>query len=119
MRTRFGEQNSARVLLLIKTIHTFIWAIFAGAIVAIPVATMLGALHLAFWLSALVWIEVSILLINGMRCPLTAMAARHTEVRTDNFDIYLPQWLARENKRIFGTLFALSQVMLLAWLALA
>jgi len=52
-----------------------------------------------------VLIEVSILACNRMRCPLTDVAARYTSERRDNFDIYLPVWLARENKRIFGALF--------------
>jgi hypothetical protein len=30
-----------------------------------------------------------------MRCPLTGIAARYTDDRRDNFDIYLPPWLAR------------------------
>ena len=40
-----------------------------------------------------------------MRCPMTAVAARYTTDRADNFDIYLPLWLARYNKHIFGGLF--------------
>jgi hypothetical protein len=43
---------------------------------------------------------VLVLLFNGMRCPLTAVAARHTDDRRDNFDIYLPEWLARWNKHL-------------------
>ncbi len=35
----------------------------------------------------------------------TDLAARYTEDRRGNFDIYLPVWLARQNKTIFGTLF--------------
>jgi hypothetical protein len=30
------------------------------------------------------------------------VAARYTPDRQDNFDIYLPLWLARHNKLIFG-----------------
>jgi hypothetical protein len=33
------------------------------------------------------------------------VAARYTDDRRDNFDIYLPLWLARHNKLIFGWLF--------------
>ena len=51
--------------------------------------------------------EVVILVANGWRCPLTAVAARFTEQRHDNFDIYLPLWLARHNKLIFGVLYLL------------
>jgi len=53
-----------------------------------------------------VLLEVLILAANQWRCPLTAVAARYTADRTDNFDIYLPLWLARYNKQIFGSLFA-------------
>ena len=42
---------------------------------------------------------------NGWRCPLTAVASRYTDERRDNFDIYLPNWLASHNKLIFGALY--------------
>ena len=45
------------------------------------------------------------LLLNRWSCPLTAVAARYTPDRRANFDIFLPLWLARNNKLIFGTLF--------------
>jgi hypothetical protein len=50
-------------------------------------------------------VEVLVLAFNRWRCPLTDVAARHTSDRRDNFDIYLPEWLARHNKVIFGTLY--------------
>jgi hypothetical protein len=34
-------------------------------------------------------------------------SVRFTEERRDNFDIYLPEWLARHNKLIFGALYVL------------
>lgn len=46
-----------------------------------------------------------VLLVNRWSCPLTAVAARYTADRRPNFDIYLPEWLARYNKEVFGTLF--------------
>jgi hypothetical protein len=49
--------------------------------------------------------EVLVLVINGWRCPLTDLAARYTDDRRANFDIYLPLWLAAHNKQIFGSLF--------------
>jgi hypothetical protein len=56
--------------------------------------------------------------MNRCRCPLTDVAARHTDARADNFDIYLPLWLARWNKTIFGTLFFVGEMYLLReWLA--
>ncbi len=45
------------------------------------------------------------LLLTDWRCPLTRVAARFTTDRRDNFDIFLPDWLARYNKEIFGGLY--------------
>lgn len=89
----------------IKTVHTIVWAFFAGCILAIPVATWRGQLGVALVLIAVVCVEVVVLLANRWRCPLTDVAARYTEQRAANFDIYLPLWLARYNKEIFGSLF--------------
>lgn len=89
----------------IKLLHTVVWALFAGAILAIPVYAWRDDLRVAAWLIALVFGEVAVLVVNRMRCPLTDLAARYTDDRRDNFDIYLPLWLARWNKWIFGTLF--------------
>jgi hypothetical protein len=44
---------------------------------------------------------------------MTDIAGRYTEEHADNFDIYLPMWLARHNKRIFGFLFVAGEVVLL------
>jgi hypothetical protein len=89
----------------IKIVHTVVWALFAGSIVAIPVLVWLEHWRVAAVLIALVLVECAVLVVNGMRCPLTAVAGRYTQDRRDNFDIYLPLWLARRNKEIFGSLF--------------
>lgn len=94
-----------QVLRVVKAFHTLVWAFFAGAILAIPIATWLGEFAWVAGLTAVVLIEVTILAFNRMRCPLTAVAARYTEDRRANFDIYLPLWLATYNKQIFGVLF--------------
>ncbi len=90
----------------IRLLHTAAWAFFAGCILAIPVLARQGRLTAAAVLIGVVLVECAIVLVNGWRCPLTAVAARYTDDRRDNFDIYLPLWLARYNKEIFGTLFA-------------
>lgn len=94
-----------KTLRAVKIVHTVAWAFFAGCIVALPVAAWMRRFDIAWILIGLVTVEVLILLANGFRCPLTAVAARFTDDRRDNFDIYLPLWLARYNKQIFGTLF--------------
>lgn len=99
--------HSARALVAVKVAHTIAWAFFVTCILAIPVASWLGKYTLTAWLIGIVLVEVAILLINRWRCPLTSLAARFTDDRHDNFDIYLPAWLARHNKTIFGVLFCL------------
>jgi len=98
----------------VKLAHTIAWAFFAGCILAIPVYTFRGELAAAGVLIAIVFVEVFIILANRWRCPLTDVAARYTEDRQDNFDIYLPLWLARYNKQVFGSLFLASLLYTLA-----
>ena len=101
----------ATALRVVKTVHTVVWAVMAGAILAIPVLAWYGFWFSAAALIALVVVECLVLAFNRMRCPLTDVAARYTDDRRDNFDIYLPLWLAKYNKLIFGTLFVLGLVL--------
>lgn len=101
-----------RRLRAIKLLHTAVWAGFAGCIVAIPMLTLQGRFRLAAVLAVIVLGEVVVLAVNRWRCPLTPIAARYTEDRRANFDIYLPEWLARYNKEIFGPLYLAGVVFL-------
>ena len=89
----------------IKIAHTLVWAVFAACIVAVPILTHARRPEISAALIALTPVEVLVLVLNGWRCPLTAIAARYTADRSENFDIYLPAWLAKYNKAIFGALF--------------
>jgi hypothetical protein len=90
----------------VKLLHTMIWAFMAGCIVGLPLVALIDRFDWAVALTLVVLIECGVLALNKGRCPLTAVAARYTDDRADNFDIYLPRWLARHNKVIFGSLFA-------------
>jgi hypothetical protein len=104
--------DAGTALVLVKVLHTVVWAFLAGCVLAIPVAAVIGRLRLAALLSAIVLLEVAVLALNSMRCPLTDIAARYTESRSENFDIYLPAWLARNNKRLFGALWIAGELVL-------
>ena len=102
----------------VKLIHTAVWAFFVACILAIPLFTVLCRFLLAALFTGIVAVEVAVLVLNGMTCPLTDVAARHTDDRRANFDIYLPEWLARNNKTIFGTLYVVAVLFLVArWIA--
>lgn len=113
-----SREPTAPALRAIKVAHTLVWALFAGCIVAMPVFAWKRQFGVALTLMAVVGIEVLVLLFNGMKCPMTGVAARYTDDRQDNFDIYLPLFVARWNKQIFGTLFLAGAVYtLFAWSA--
>ena len=102
------------ILRIIKSAHTLAWACFASAILLIPVAAGTDRWRATSLLIALVTAECIVVVVNGMKCPLTPLAARYTADRADNFDIYLPLWLARYNKQIFGALFLAGVVFAIA-----
>ena len=114
VRSRGRLIHPTVALRAVKALHTVIWALFASCIVAIPVVAWREQLGLALVLTAIVAVEVAVLVVNGMRCPLTAVARRYTDDHSDNFDIYLPRWLARYNKLLFGSLYLIGVLLTVA-----
>ena len=110
---------STVALISVKVVHTIAWAFFAACILAIPVVSWRGEHAAAAWLTLIVLFEVAVLVVNRWRCPLTSLAARYTEDRRHNFDIYLPEWLAKHNKLIFGAIFSAGIVFAFVQWALA
>src|SRR5687768_14345585 len=99
---------------IVKFLHTAAWTFFAGCIVLIPVAAWYDRYVAVLVMAGFVFVETGVLALNAWKCPLTRVAARYTEDRRDNFDIYLPVWVARFNKQIFGSLFVLGLLFALA-----
>ena len=106
--------NFRRALIAVKVVHTVVWAFFVLCIAAIPVLTWRGSFVAAAWFVGIVFVEVLVIVLNRWRCPLTPLAARYTEDRRANFDIFLPEWLARHNKTIFGALYLAGIAVLIA-----
>lgn len=105
------------MLIAIKLLHTVIWAFLAASILALPLLAVLRRFRWAAILTVIVLLECGVLAMNRGRCPLTNLAARYTDERASNFDIYLPNWLASHNKTIFGTLFVINEfIVLWCWL---
>jgi len=105
------------ILVAIKLLHTLIWLALAGCVVAIPCAGSWNQFSWVAVLTGVVLFECAVLALNQCRCPLTDLAGRYTKAHKENFDIYLPLWLARRNKIIFGTLFVLGELFVLCrWL---
>lgn len=89
-------------LILIKIIHTLVWAFFSGVIFYMLYAVIQNKIDKWLWIGyGLVLLETVTLLIFKWYCPLTIIARRYSSSTKDNFDIYLPNWLARYNKVIY------------------
>lgn len=86
----------------IKFIHTLIWVFFNFVIFYMLYAAIVNKLDLWLWTCyGLIILEGVTLIIFKSFCPMTVLARRYSDSTKDNFDIYLPEWLAKYNKLIY------------------
>lgn len=98
----------------IKTLHTLIWLFYNAVIFYMLYAVLANRLDSWLWIGfGLVLLEGLVLLLFGWTCPLTLLARKYSASARDNFDIYLPNWLARHTKVIYTSLAVLIAVMAL------
>lgn len=103
-----------RKLTLIKWIHTIVWVFYNVVIFYLFYAVVAGKIDKWVWICiGLIGLEVVTLIIFKMMCPLTVMARRYSDSAKDNFDIYLPNWLARHNKLIYSVIVGIALLILL------
>jgi hypothetical protein len=89
-------------LVAVKLLHTAIWIFFNLVIGYMLWAVIRGRLDSWFWWGWVLIIgEGLTLLAFRYYCPLTVWARRYSDSTRANFDIYLPEWLARNNQRIY------------------
>lgn len=100
--------NKPISITFIKTVHSLIWAIMALAIFYILYCGISGNLStLLYYAIGIIIFETTVLLINHWSCPFTIMAKKAKPDWKDGDDIFLPKWIAINNKMIFGTLFVI------------
>ncbi len=106
--------TQANKLYTIKFIHTLIWAFFVAVIFYIVYTGFTDTVTIYTWIGiSLIIIEGLILLLFKMSCPLTVVARKYSDSQKDNFDIFLPNWLARHNKLIFTSIFIVGLIMVM------
>lgn len=92
-------------LIIIKIIHTLIWLFFNVVIFYMLYAAITNKLDKWLWIGyGLFILEGIVLLLFKFFCPLTIMARKYSDSTRNNFDIYLPNWLAKYNKPIYTSL---------------
>ena len=106
--------NRTHNLLVIKLIHTLIWAFFVVVIFYVLYSGIYDKVTIYTWIGiGLVLVEGLVLLVFKMFCPLTLVARKYSDSEKDNFDIFLPNWLAKHNKLIFTTIYVLALLLVL------
>jgi hypothetical protein len=89
-------------LRLIKLFHTAIWVFFNVVIFYLLYAVIVNKIDKWVWICiCLIFLEIMILTIFKSICPITLLARKYSNSTNDNFDIYLPNWLAKYNKLIY------------------
>ena len=89
-------------LILVKVIHTMIWLFFNVVLFYMAYAVIVNKIDKFVWIGiALIIGEGIVLIIFKKICPLTIIARKYSDSTKDNFDIFLPNWLAKYNKLIY------------------
>ena len=101
-------------LTLIKSIHTMIWLFFNVVIFYLLYAVIANKIDKWIWICiGLIVIEGIVLIVFKSICPVTLMARKYSNSTKDNFDIYLPNWLARHNKKIYSVIVIIAIIILI------
>ncbi len=101
-------------LMLIKAVHTLVWIFFNIVIFYMLYAVLADKIDKWLWIGfGLVILEGLTLLLFKFFCPLTIIARRYSDSTRDNFDIYLPNWLARYTKLIYTSIVGVIIVILI------
>lgn len=106
--------TNGQKLLVIKIIHTIIWVFFNVVIFYLLYAVVTNRIDKWVWIClGLIVLEGLVLLVFKKMCPITVVARKYSDSTRDNFDIFLPNWLARYNKEIYTTIVIISVLILL------
>jgi hypothetical protein len=104
--------NQQTKLKLVKLIHTLIWIFFNIVIFYMLYAVIAGKIDIWLWAGfGLVALEGLTLLVFKFYCPLTLVARKYSNSQKDNFDIYLPNWLAKYTKLIYTSIMGVITVL--------
>jgi hypothetical protein len=100
-------------LVLVKILHTIIWVFFNVVIFYLLYAVVIDRIDKWVWICiSLIILEVITLIVFKKICPVTLIARKYSDSKKDNFDIYLPNWLAKYNKEFYTVIVLIAIVIL-------
>ena len=105
--------TDAQWLALVRGVHTAIYIVMAASVFVVLYAGVTGAHGPWLWLAlGLVAIETVIFVGGGMKCPMTALAARYGA--SGGADTFLPAKLTQNTLKFFGPLIVIALLLLAA-----
>lgn len=97
--------NNKTKLNVIKIVHTIIWIFFNVVIFYMLYAVLIHKLDKWLWIGYGFFVmEGIVLLLFKFFCPLTLIARQYSDSKKANFDIFIPNWLAKYNKLIYTSI---------------
>jgi hypothetical protein len=101
-------------LTLVKLLHTLIWLFFNVVIFYLLFAVIANKIDRWVWIClGFITLEGIILLLFKRVCPVTIIAQKYSNSNKANFDIYLPNWLAKHNKKIYTAIVLVAVIILI------
>jgi hypothetical protein len=101
-------------LTIVKMVHTSVWIFFNLVIFYLLYAVIIDKIDKWIWLClSLIFLEALVLVVFKNICPITKVARKYSDSGRANFDIYLPNWLAKYNKEIYSGIVLISMLILI------
>lgn len=103
----------SKVLTYVKIVHTLWWLFFAALILYILYAGVANSVDFrAVGAAVLAGAQGVVLHLNGWRYPLHGLAKNLTSNHEKGFDIFLPEFLKRNDHIVLTALFLLGVLMM-------
>jgi len=115
--TKENTMSDARILALVRGVHSTVYILMVAAIFLLLYAGATGYVGLWLWIAlGLLAIETAVFAVNGLKCPLTALAVRYGATTGYAFDTILTERTIRLTFRFFSGLMAIGLALLaLRW----
>ena len=114
-----NDTDMLRSIFFVKLVHTLIFLVLSVLLFLFLFETIVGRMTVLTWVAIPTFlIEGVVLWRSGWRCPITTYAE---DLGADDgrvVDIFLPTWFADRVLPIYGSLFAIACVLLIARLVL-
>src|SRR5690242_4533409 len=92
-----------RSIAVIKTVHTVVFIVLSGLLAILLYEVIADRMTYLTWITVTLFLgETIVLIANGWRCPLTAMAEKLGSAHGQITDTLLPKWFADRIFHVYG-----------------